>query len=73
MEEAKCTRPSELTELQKNLQAAHADANHFGRLCKTATGHTKATFERCMKEARARILEMDARLQDFMSKEVQPC
>ncbi len=69
---AKQVHDTALTSLHKSLQAAHADANHFSRLCRTATGHTKATFERCMKEAKHRILEMEAKLQAFTT-EVQPC
>lgn len=69
---AKQVRDTALTSLEKRLQAAHADANHFGRLCRTATGHTKATFEKCMKEARDRILEAEEKLQAF-TKEAHPC
>lgn len=60
-------RSSNLNVLNKGLQAAHADATHFKRLCRSATGHAKATFEKCVKEAQVRITEMEDKLETFMS------
>jgi hypothetical protein len=64
--EAEVKKSKRLDELNKGLQAAHADATHFKRLCRSATGHTKATFEKCVKEAQVRITEMEEKLEMFI-------
>jgi hypothetical protein len=72
--EAEVKQSKRLDELNKGLQAAHADATHFKRLCRSATGHAKATFEKCMKEAQVRITEMENKLEAFMSRQaVEAC
>ena len=65
--EAEVNRSNKLDVLNSGLQAAHAEATHFKRLCRRATGHTKATFEKCVSEAQIRITEMEDKLETFMS------
>ncbi len=65
--EADIKRSNKLDVLNSGLQAAHAEATHFKRLCRSAPEHAKATFEKCVKEAQVRITEMEDKLETFMS------
>ena len=67
--EAEIKRSNRLDVLNSGLQAAHAEATHFKRLCRSAPGHAKATFEKCVKEAQVRITEMEDKLETFMSRQ----
>ncbi|MDF1684506.1 MAG: replication protein [Legionellaceae bacterium] len=67
--EAEVKQSNHLDTLNSGLQAAHAEATHFKRLCRSAPGHAKATFEKCVKEAQVRITEMEDKLEAFMSRQ----
>ncbi len=72
--EAEVKQSNHLDALNSGLQAAHAEATHFKRLCRSAPEHAKATFEQCMKKAQARITEMEDKLEAFMSRQsVEAC